>query len=152
MINTVDVIQIGKKDIEEMMPLFIHYMEFYKREISLKEFTAYFESIMDDERVYVFLAKVKGENAGLMVVYRSFSSFELGKILFLNDLWVEPNFRTVGVGQALMQKVKALAKETGCKRVDLQTDLTNAKARALYEKSGMVADKEFINYSVKIHS
>lgn len=151
MSEQIEIVELKEKsEVSQMIPLFVRYMEFYQRDINEAEFQSYFESIIEDERVFVFLAQIAGKPAGLMVVYRSFSSFECGKILFLNDLWVEPDFRTRGVGQALMDKVKSLARETGCKRVDLQTDLKNKKARKLYENSGMVADTEFINYAVKI--
>ncbi len=133
-----------------MIPPFTNYMKFYEREIKEKDFEQYFDSIIDDKRVYVFTVSHGDLVAGLMVIYQTYSSFECGKILFLNDLWVEPQFRKQGVGQVLMTKAKELALELGCKRIDLQTDLTNKKARALYEKNGMIADHEFINYMVKV--
>ena len=142
--------QIRKEEIESIIPPFTNYMKFYKREIKEGEFRDYFQSIIEDDRVFIYTAILDNRVAGLMVIYQTFSSFECGKILFLNDLWVDPEFRKLGVGHALMTKIKEIAKERNCKRVDLQTDLTNAKARALYEKNGMITDKEFINYSVKI--
>lgn len=142
--------QIGKSEIKSIITPFTNYMKFYDREIKEGKFEDYFESIIEDERVFVFTANLDNSVAGLMVIYQTFSSFECGKILFLNDLWVEPEFRKLGIGQALMTKIKEIAKEKNCERVDLQTDLTNTKARTLYEKNGMIADKEFINYSVKI--
>lgn len=142
--------KINKGNLDSIHQPFIHYMEFYQRDIDENLFRDYFESIIDDERVFVFTVNNEDQVAGLMVVYQSYSSFECGKILFLNDLWVEPAYRKKGVGQILMTKVQELAKEMNCKRVDLQTDLTNKKARSLYEKNGMVADQEFINYALKI--
>jgi ribosomal protein S18 acetylase RimI-like enzyme len=142
--------QIGKKEIESIITPFTNYMKFYDREIKEGKFKDYFQSIIEDERVFIYTANLDNRVAGLMVIYQTFSSFECGKILFLNDLWVEPEFRKLGVGHALMTEIKEIAKEKNCKRVDLQTDLINVKARALYEKNGMIADKEFINYSVKI--
>ena len=136
--------------VDAILTPFTNYMIFYEREINQDEFRDYFASIIQDDRVFIYTAQVQDEIAGLMVIYQTYSSFECGKILFLNDLWVEPKFRKMGVGQAFMTKIKDLAKEENCKRIDLQTNITNKKARALYEKNGMITDAEFINYAVKL--
>ena len=146
--NKIQIEAVSSETLVEVLPLFVNYMEFYEKPIDEDKFLKYFQSIIDRDSVFIYKAVVEDKPAGLMVVYRTLSSFECGEILFLNDLWVEPSYRASGVGQSLMNEVISLGKELGCKRIDLMTNLTNEPARSLYEKNGMLPDKEFINYSL----
>lgn len=54
----------------------------------------------------------------------------------LSDIFVGEAFRRQGVGRALMSEAERLARERGCVRVHLTTDLWNDGARAFYHALG----------------
>ena len=54
-------------------------------------------------------------------------------------MWVAPAARRLGVGQALIEAVKAWAIDAGYPRLGLGVTITNAPAIALYERAGFVA-------------
>jgi ribosomal protein S18 acetylase RimI-like enzyme len=55
---------------------------------------------------------------------------------YLEELYVVPNRRGQGLGQALMEAAMDLARERGAAHMDLGTAETDTAARALYEKLG----------------
>jgi GNAT superfamily N-acetyltransferase len=55
---------------------------------------------------------------------------------YLEELYVVPDRRGQGLGQALMEAAIDLARETGAAHMDLGTAETDTAARALYEKLG----------------
>src|SRR5205823_710035 len=86
----------------------------------------------------VILAVDSGSGAGLGFVqlYPSFSSVAAQRIWILNDLFVAPNARRQGVGQALLGSARDHAIATRAKRLVLSTATTNREAQALYESFG----------------
>ena len=61
---------------------------------------------------------------------------------WLEDLFVEESARGSGLGRAMVEQVIEVARERGCRRVELDVDVTNAPARALYERMGFVNKSE----------
>ncbi|WP_083758075.1 GNAT family N-acetyltransferase [Polaromonas naphthalenivorans] len=62
------------------------------------------------------------------------------------DLFVLPEFRTAGLGKALMLAAHDEARASGIARMDLSTAKTNVKAQALYESLGWKRDDVFLAY------
>jgi ribosomal protein S18 acetylase RimI-like enzyme len=54
----------------------------------------------------------------------------------LQELYVVPALRGLGIGRALLEATIAVAREAGASGVDLNTGETDTAARALYEKLG----------------
>lgn len=52
---------------------------------------------------------------------------------YLEDLFVNPNARGLGLGRALIDEVKKVAIEAGSKRLYWNTDRSNEAARKLYD-------------------
>jgi GNAT superfamily N-acetyltransferase len=83
-----------------------------------------------------------------MQLYPTFASLSLAPSWILNDLFVEPEARGHGVGQALMDTARELAVVTGAAELMLQTARTNTTAQRLYEKLGWKRDDEFLVYTL----
>ena len=71
-------------------------------------------------------------------------------ILVLYDLFVDPDYRRLRVGQALMLSARDHAKKVGVLRMELATAVTNHQAQALYESLGWQRDEDFYHYSLPI--
>jgi ribosomal protein S18 acetylase RimI-like enzyme len=54
----------------------------------------------------------------------------------VDDVFVEPDYRNLGVGRALLDSVKAWAKERGADGVSLQVAAANERGRKFYEGLG----------------
>jgi ribosomal protein S18 acetylase RimI-like enzyme len=95
------------------------------------------------ERLREFLAS--GEVAALLAgdgpdgiaQFRFLRSFWSGALdLYLEELYVVPGSRGVGIGRALLEATMATGREAGATHIDLNTGETDRAARALYESVG----------------
>jgi GNAT superfamily N-acetyltransferase len=71
------------------------------------------------------------------------------RIWILNDLFVTPEARKIGVGRCLMNAAADFAAENGAKRLVLATAVDNTPAQSLYEKLGWVRDS-FVHYKYEL--
>jgi len=84
----------------------------------------------------VQLAYVDGEPAGFALFFHNYSTFLAQPGLYLEDLFVEPRFRGLGVGKALLARLAALAVERQCGRLEWSVLDWNRDAIGFYEKLG----------------
>lgn len=87
-------------------------------------------------KVYALLAKIQGEAVGIATYYSIYSTFIAKPGIWLDDLFVYPQFRGNSVGEALLSELCVLAKEIGCGRIDWIVATNNERGRNFYERSG----------------
>jgi GNAT superfamily N-acetyltransferase len=94
------------------------------------------DALGEKPRIEVWLAFVNedAEPCGYMVLVETYSSFLALPTLYLEDLFVLPERRKVGVGGALLKKVVSLAHERGCGRVEWTALDWNVNAQQVYEQ------------------
>ena len=84
----------------------------------------------------VVVAEAGGEPAGFALFFHNYSTF-LGKPgLYLEDLFVRPRFRGLGLGKRLMQFLAHTAVERGCGRFEWSVLDWNAPSIAFYRSLG----------------
>jgi GNAT superfamily N-acetyltransferase len=64
----------------------------------------------------------------------------IGKSLYMDDLYVRPNFRGAGVGTKLISEVIAFAKAENCKKLRWQVSEWNQPAIDFYKSLGVNVD------------
>ena len=76
------------------------------------------EWIFDKGKAEVLFALAGGKEVGFALFFHNFSTF-LGRAgLYLEDLYVRPEYRKKGYGKALIQELARIAKERGCGRLE----------------------------------
>jgi len=72
------------------------------------------------ERAYAetIVAKCEGEAAGFALFFHNYSTFLAKPGIYLEDLFVRPDFRGKGIGKALLVHLARLARERDCGRVE----------------------------------
>ncbi|WP_029700843.1 GNAT family N-acetyltransferase [Lacrimispora indolis] len=76
------------------------------------------EWIFNKQKAEVIFALADGKEAGFALFFHNFSTF-LGKAgIYLEDLYVKPEYRGCGIGKALLKKLGAVAAERGCGRLE----------------------------------
>lgn len=84
----------------------------------------------------VILAEIDGQAVGYALFFYNYSTF-LGKPgVFLEDLFVKPEFRKRGIGKALLIELARIAKENGCGRFEWMVLDWNSPSIAFYEAMG----------------
>ena len=103
-------------------------------------------STPDDLRRYGFrenpvfealLAEVDGSPAGVCVFFPSFSTYQGRPGVYVQDLYVADQFRGLGVGAKLLQRLAAVTRERGGCYIRLSVDTQNLKAQAFYTRLGL---------------
>ena len=76
------------------------------------------EWLFDRKKAEVIFALAEGKEVGFALFFHNFSTF-LGRAgLYLEDLYVCPEYRGQGYGKALLQQLVAIAVERGCGRLE----------------------------------
>jgi GNAT superfamily N-acetyltransferase len=76
------------------------------------------------------------EPAGFALFFHSFSTFLGRPGIYLEDLYMRPEFRRRGVGRVLLTHLARLAKECGCGRLEWSVLDWNRPAIGFYEGLG----------------
>lgn len=76
------------------------------------------EWIFDKRRSEVIFALDAGKEVGFALFFHNFSTF-LGRAgMYLEDLYVQPEYRGRGYGKGLIRALAKIAKERGCGRLE----------------------------------
>jgi len=82
------------------------------------------------------VAERDGRAVGFALFFTTFSTFLCKPGLYLEDLFVEPECRGLGIGKALLQRLAALAVERGCGRFEWRVLDWNEPSIRFYESLG----------------
>ena len=132
------------EDLDQLATLFDKYLVFYKRPSNLSSQKTFLKERITNNEAIIYIAfddKIKDKAIGFTLIYPTFSSLLLSKMLILNDLYVDSTARKSGVGEKLIQQTVVLAKELDISLIRLRTAKNNVIAQSLYLKKGFVRDK-----------
>lgn len=94
--------------------------------------------LFEKQTAQVLLAQWEGEAepVGFALFFHNFSTF-LGRAgIYLEDLYVKPDFRNKGIGKAFLGQLVLLAKQLGCGRLEWWCLDSNTPAVAFYQRLG----------------
>ena len=86
------------------------------------------------------------EPVAYAMVFETYSSFLARPTLYLEDIFVLPDFRGRGIGSALLQRCIELARERDCGRVEWTCLDWNTRAQCVYENLGARRMSEWYLY------
>ncbi|MEL7227861.1 MAG: GNAT family N-acetyltransferase [Cyanobacteria bacterium J06576_12] len=97
------------------------------------------------ERPYVeaFVAEVEGKVVASATYFYNFSTFLMKPGIYLEDLFVLPDYRRRGIATALIKHLAQYALEQGCGRCEWSVLDWNENAIAAYKKMGAVLMNEW---------
>lgn len=144
--------QATPDDVEAVALLFDQYRQFYRRASDLPRARAFIDSRLrnGDSIIFVVQAEPGGAIVGFTQLYPLFASLSIGRAFVLNDLFVSPFARGLGLGRHLLSRAAEYGRETGARYLELSTETTNAAAQRLYEKMGWVRETAFFHYSLDL--
>jgi GNAT superfamily N-acetyltransferase len=82
------------------------------------------------------IAEYDGQPAGFAVYFFNYSTWTGRPGLYLEDIFVQPEFRGLGIGKALLKRVAAIAVETHCPRLQWEVLDWNTPAIDFYRAMG----------------
>ncbi|MCA8986829.1 MAG: GNAT family N-acetyltransferase [Planctomycetaceae bacterium] len=92
------------------------------------------------------LAEVSGAAVGFALFFQNYSTFLGRPGIYLEDLFVMPEFRKQGIGKALFQEVARLAVERNCGRMEWSVLDWNQPAIDFYRSMGAQSQEEWTVY------
>ena len=85
---------------------------------------------------YVLFAESLNIEVGFALYGFRYSSFAGQPSIWLDDLYVDENIRSHGVGKALMDKLATIAKENDCTHLAWNADARNIRGLSFYHRLG----------------
>jgi GNAT superfamily N-acetyltransferase len=92
----------------------------------------------DTPAAHVVIAEEDGHAAGFALYFFNYSTFLAQPGLYLEDLFVKPEFRGRGTGKALLLHLAKIANARGCGRMEWAVLDWNEPAKGFYRKLGAV--------------
>jgi GNAT superfamily N-acetyltransferase len=140
-------------DLDLLVPLFDAYRQFYREPSAMdlaRQFL--FERFEHNESIIFLAVGQDGAAVGFTQLFPSFSSASAARIFILNDLFVLPEARRMGVGSLLLSAAGRFGQAVGAVRLTLSTEVTNEAAQALYETQGWKRRTTFYSYDLALAS
>lgn len=140
-------------DIATVAVLFDQYRVFYGKQSDVAAARNFLSERLINQQSIILLAQDEaGMALGFTQLYPSFSSVSMRKKYILNDLFVLEQARQSGVGAALLDHAKALARAAGAVALTLSTAHTNHAAQKLYRQNGWELDQDYLNFDYALQS
>lgn len=147
----VNVRRADRDDLPALAVLFDAYRVFYAQASDLERARTFIGERLSNGDSHLLLALDGHGNAlGFTQLYPSFTSVGTARIEILNDLFVVPQARGLGVGRSLLRRAAKDARGRGAVKLVLSTALDNLPAQTLYAAEGWERDTEFAGFSRKI--
>lgn len=87
-------------------------------------------------RSTILVAEADGELIGFCTAYVEFTSVRFGRRCWVEDLAVDPERRSLGVGTALLAGARDWGRRAGATHLELDSGLTRTDAHRFYEREG----------------
>ncbi|WP_448546571.1 N-acetyltransferase family protein [Thalassotalea fusca] len=96
--------------------------------------------------VYGLICELDGKAIGFSVYFYNYSTWLAKPGLYLEDLYVSPDYRGKGAGIALLKRLAQIALAKGCGRFEWSCLDWNTPSREFYEALGAQPQSEWIGY------
>lgn len=139
-----------EEDIKPILDLIGRLAEYegFGQDVAATE-AALHDALFVKKQAEVIFGEQDGRPAAFALFFQSFSGF-LGKPnLYLEDLFVDEEYRGKGLGREMFARLAAIAKERGCQRIDWLCMDWNEKAIRFYEGMGAVPMPDMVVYRLK---
>ena len=93
------------------------------------------------------VAEVDGRVIGMALYYYVYSTWK-GRMIYLEDFVLEPEYRRRGIGQALWNELLATGRANDCHLLKWQVVKTNTEAMKFYAAQDGIMEENWINGKV----
>ena len=111
---------VRRSDISSLVELMIAFAHYDGPENEVRVDANKLEEILftQNPKLYSIVAEIDGVAVAFLNYYYSFSSFELKKCLWVEDVFVTDDHRRKGIGAALFKYVQAIAISEDCAKLE----------------------------------
>ena len=139
-----------RKEVGAVLQL-IHDLAHYEKapnEVEATEKELLSTIFSEDPKVFCDVAEVDGDIAGMAIWFLNYSTWQGKHGIYLEDLFIKPEYRGRGYGKALLQHLAKICEERGYGRFQWWVLDWNSPAIEFYRSLGAVAMDEWTVYRV----
>lgn len=126
----------------DIQTIFKFICELAEYEKLTHEVTATEEILLDSlfvkRQAEVLIAEVEGAPVGFVLFFHNFSTFKGRACLYLEDLYIKPEYRGKGFGKELLIELAKIAVERNCERFEWAVLDWNEPSISFYKKMGAI--------------
>lgn len=121
----------------------IEFVEHLSKDLDLRvdqghrDYEASHGIVCDYQFFWILIRNERGETLGVLAAYTAYAE------IYVDDMWVDPNYRMTGLGRTLLEALEARYKEQGYNNINLVTH--QFQAVAFYLKCGFEVEFVRIN-------
>jgi GNAT superfamily N-acetyltransferase len=124
-------------DCSESARLLVQQLAEHNVDVSAEQLSCVLEKIVTDAaRGFVLLARENARIVGVAYVATILSAEHCGLVAWLEELYVTPSHRSLGIGTALIAAIMERARKAGMVAIDLEIDAGHSRAESLYRRFG----------------
>ena len=105
--------------------------------------------LQDESKGRYVLALIDGKPVGSLMLTREWSDWNCCWYLWIQSVYVSPEYRNNGIFKSMYNKVLEVAKSEGTTQVRLYVDKDNRKAQTVYQNLGM-SECHYLMYEVEL--
>jgi GNAT superfamily N-acetyltransferase len=123
-------------DLEPCLDLMRAYSEFDGIDFDPTRARRALEQMIRENHGRAWTVQFEGKAAGYVIVLFGFSLEYGGRVLEIDELFIQTESRGHGLGKDILEFVETQARMVGAILLTLETELRNEKAQAFYDKHG----------------
>jgi GNAT superfamily N-acetyltransferase len=140
-----------EKDLSELVELCEKHSEFEQANYSAigKQVLLKNAIFADKPQLHCFVIESKGKLEGYFTYTFDFSTWDAQTFIYLDCLYLEPDFRGFGIGEIVFEKLKTIAQQSNCVNIQWQTPIFNERAIKFYNRIGGIG-KEKVRFFIDL--
>jgi len=143
------VVRAATADDTKTLFQFIKDLAIYEKaehEVLATEQTIKHSIFADNSHVFALICELDGVAIGSAIYFFNYSTWLAKSGLYLEDLYVMPEYRGQGAGVKLLKAMAKIALEKDCARFEWSCLDWNTPSREFYHSLGAVAQEEWVGY------
>lgn len=140
----ISISKASKIDLPQVLGLVQELATYEKMPDAVTAVIEDYEAAMEENRIYVLKAENEGKMVGMALYYLTFSTWK-GKMMYLEDFYVQEEYRKFGIGKMIFDALLEDCAAKNCILLKWQVLDWNIPAIKFYEKIGATIEKEWWN-------
>jgi GNAT superfamily N-acetyltransferase len=145
------IAEVGERDLADLLPLMVGYCDFYGAAPGPDSLLALSRTLLAEPEAHglqlIARRRERGPAVGFATLYWTWSTLRAARIAVMNDLFVDPDARGEGVGEALIGACRERCRERGMTWLEWSTAPSNIRAQRLYDRMG-AQRSDWIDYGL----
>lgn len=134
---------------------FITELAIYEKaehEVLATEQTIKHSIFSEKSHVSALICEYEGVPIGIAIYFYNYSTWLAKPGLYLEDLYISPEYRGQGAGKKLLQNLANIAIDNGCGRFEWSCLDWNQTSRDFYQAVGAIEQSEWVGYRLSGHA